>query len=332
MGKQSAQGTAATVFSLGRMNKSNTTPRWLENEAKDEHIGVNERATAEKSAGIRIGYSVPISAGWRLYPNMIGDALLLAGFKVSTTGPTDTAAYTHVFTLADRDELLWGSVYHAIGEGTVGSGRYARTIKDVRLSSLAINASHRNGISVEAAGLGIQDAASAAGPTLNAEPDAALNPATGSLTVTGLTYLGTPQNHIMTLNNPLGEEEGQLHTPFLQDLPLTGATIAGQMQGIPWTELQWKELLYASGVAPSTSTLALSEARLQWNFTSGGLITGAAATKYSMAFDIAVATVTLDTVDVSGSGKLKVNAAYKMIDRSSSAPITITLINGKASY
>jgi hypothetical protein len=101
-------------------------------------------------------------------------------FKVSTTGPTDTAAYTHVFTLADRDELLWGSVYHAIGEGTVGSGRYARTIKDVRLSSLAINASHRNGISVEAAGLGIQDAASAAGPTLNAEPDAALNPATAA--------------------------------------------------------------------------------------------------------------------------------------------------------
>lgn len=333
LGKQSAKGAAATTFSVGRMTNSNTTPIWEESQpSQGEHIGISGRASLDTAAAFRIGYSVPIRAAWRMYPNMIGDALLLAGFTVSTGTVTDTAAYPHTFTLADRKDALWGSVYHAVGEGTVGSGRYARTIKDVRFSSLGITASHTNGISVEAAGTGIQDAASAASPTLNSEPTAIFSTSSGSLTSTGITNLSAAQTHKITITNTLGEGERQLHGFLLEDLPLINTSIAGEMQGMLWTEAQWKELLYASGTAPSSSTLTMPETRLQWSFASNSLITGAAATKYSIAFDIAVATVNLAAVDIAAGGLVRVNAAYKMIDRSASAPITITLVNGKSSY
>lgn len=333
LGKQSEKGTAATTFTVGRMTGSNTTPVWVESQSSPgEHIGISGRASLDTSAAFRTGYSVPIRAGWRLYPNLIGDALLLAGFQVSTGTVTDTAAYPHAFTIADRTSALWGSVYHAVGEGAVGSGRYARTIKDVRLSKLAINASHTNGISVDAEGIGIQDAASAASPTLNSEPTAVFNTSSGSLTSTGVTNLSAAQTHNMTITNTLGEDERQLHGFLLEDLPLINTSIAGQMQGMLWTEAQWKELLYATGAAPSSSTLMVPETRLQWNFTSNSVITGAATTKYSIAFDIAVATVTLAAVDIANAGLVRVNASYKMIDRSASAPITITLTNGKSSY
>lgn len=335
-GKQSVQGTVATAFTQGRMMLSSSVPRWTEDQARDEHIGLNERPTAQKSAPERIGYAVPIKANWRLYPYLIGNALLLAGFKVSTAANTpETGVHTHTFTLADRDELLWGSAYHAVGEGTLGSARYARTIKDVRLSRLAINSSIQNGIAVESEGLGIVDAAASGSETITNEPNAALNPATGSLTVTSdditQATFGTPQVHNLTITNPLSEDEGQLHTHLLQDLPLMGLGIGGQMQGLPWAIAQWKELLYAGGAAPGATTLMLPQAQIAWSYESSADISGK-STPYSLEIDIAVATVRLETFDIAGQGKVKVSATYEMIDGASGAPITITLINDNASY
>lgn len=418
-GKQSAQGTGAAFITLGRMMLSSSTPRWTEDQAKDEHIGVNERPTAQKSAPVRVGYAVPVKANWRLYPHLIGDALLLAGFKVTTyttvvltitatggtftltvSGQTTTAIaenaaaatvkvdlevlstvgvatvtgsvggpftitldsgvtaatftvdgalltgspsavfsswtpHSHVFTLADRDELLWGTAYHAIGEGTLGSARYARVVKNARLSKLAINSSIKNGLAVESEGMGILDAVSPGTETVTGEPNAALNAATGTfdLTSSDITEasFGIPQVHNVTINNPLGEDEGQLHTPFLQDLPLLGLGITGQMQGLPWTIAQWKELLYASGVAPSASTLMLPEAALTWSYNSGRNIP-TKTVPYSLTIAIAVATVRMEALDISGQGKVKINTTYEMIDGAEGAPITITLVNEKAFY
>ena len=333
-GKQSAQGTVATAFTIGRMMLSGSTPRWTEDQARDEHIGVNERPTASKSAPMRVGYAVPIKANWRLYPHMVGFALLAAGFKVSTAANSpETGVHTHTFTLADRDELLWGSAYHAIGEGTLGTARYARTVKDVRLSRLALNSSIRNGLAAESEGLGILDAA-ASSPTLTYEPDAALNAATGSLTITGevtSANFGVPQTHNVTINNPLGEDEGQLHTYLLQDLPMLGLGVTGAMQGVPWSIAQWKELLYEGGAAPAATTLNIPEANIVWSYTSASVIPSKTA-YYSLEIDIAVATVRMDALDISGQGKVKIGCSYEMVDRSSSAPITITLVNDNASY
>ena len=336
LGKQSAQGTGATAFTLGRMMLSGSTPRWTEDQAKDEHIGINERPTAQKSAPVRVGYAVPVKANWRLYPVLIGNALLLAGFKVTTTpNSPETGLYSHVFTLADRDELLWGTAYHAIGEGTLGSARYARVVKDVRLSKLAINSSIKNGLAVESEGMGILDAAAAGTETLTGEPNAALNAAKGTFDLTSSDIIeasfGIPQVHNVTVTNPLGEDEGQLHTHLLQDLPLLGLGITGQMQGLPWAIAQWKDLLYASGVAPSANTLMLPEAAITWSYESSEDVP-TKANPYSLTIAIAVATVRMEALDISGQGKVKISCNYEMVDGAAGDPITVTLVNDKPSY
>jgi len=83
---QSAKGTAATTnFIRGRVLSHALNPRYDEIDTSNEHTGVHDRSTAVQSTPIRSGSIIDVTFRHRLYPSMIGNALLGYGFTVSTS-------------------------------------------------------------------------------------------------------------------------------------------------------------------------------------------------------------------------------------------------------
>lgn len=328
---QSNKGTAATTnYIRGRMEEADLYTEFEEDDPSGEMTGVNERATAFQSNPITIGHIVRVMGEQRLYPHMFGYALMGFGFKVSTTPNSPvTGAYTHVFTLADADELKWISAILQRGED---SGRAGQRAKDVRLSQGRLNSS-RQGIRWSFEGVGISEGPAAGTETHAAEPNAPLSPATGGLTLTSsdltANTIGTPQGYEMNFDNPLDTEDQNQHSAGRADFDPQGFGLSGAMLGLVFSHNAYGELTYGSA-GGSSASVTIPEAQLQWNWTSVANITG--STKYSAAFNIAVAQVRLREMARGRDGKVRYAARWRMLDRSASAPITVTLTNGYASY
>jgi hypothetical protein len=93
LGVQKIKGTAATIYVTGLMAQSGGQPRFDRMDIRNEHGGTSGRATVRKARSIRMGYVEEIAGRFRLYPDLIGHGLRLAGFKCTTTaGATVTVA------------------------------------------------------------------------------------------------------------------------------------------------------------------------------------------------------------------------------------------------
>lgn len=85
LGQQSNSTTQATTLIRGRMGTSNVSPRYEDQDLTAEHTGIHERPTNLQSTPIRSGYIADWNANFRLYPDLIGYALLGVGFDVVST-------------------------------------------------------------------------------------------------------------------------------------------------------------------------------------------------------------------------------------------------------
>ena len=328
IGVQSAKGTAATsnfhraLALRSRLGEPNFTEMGAE---EVEHSGAHQRATAAQGTPVRTGYVIPWSVRSYLYPQTIGDLLIGFGFSVSTTGAS--APYTHTFTLADADAEKWISIMQALGED---SARYERKARDGRVNQLQFQAS-RTGVEYTASGNALTEADSAGTETVAAEVDAKMTQAAGSFTITSddLTEasLGNPRSQTVTFDNPT-EEDDQTAASFANaDMAPTGKRVSGTMSGFTFGETLYKELNWGGSSAPA---VAIPEAQLVWKWQSPVIAGG--STPHSIQFTIPVAQVNMRMVDVEGGGKYVFDMAWRMLDRSASAPITIALVNSTASY
>lgn len=328
IGVQSAKGTAATtnfhraIALRSRLGEPNFTEMGAE---EIEHSGDHQRSTAAQGTPIRTGFVIPWSVRSYLYPQMIGSILRGYGFSVSTIG--SSAPYTHTFTLADADAEAWVSVMQALGEDTE---RFERKARDGRVNQVQFQSS-RTGLEYTASGNALNEADSAGTETVTAEVDAKMTQAAGTFTITSnaLTEatLGNPRGQTLTLDNPT-EEDDQTATNFANgDMAPTGKRISGTMTGFEFSETLYKELNWGGSTAPA---IAIPEAQLQWRWQSPVIAGG--STPHSLQWTIPVAQVFMRMVDVEGGGKYLFDMAWRMLDRSSSAPITAVLVNSTASY
>jgi len=328
---QSAKGTAASSnYIRGRMNSANLQTDFEEDDPSGEMTGVHERATSFQSTPITIGHLVNVVGEQRLYPHMLGYVLLGAGFKVSTAASTPVAgAHTHTFTLADADELGWISAILQRGEG---AGRNGQKARDVRLSTVGIN-STRSGIALSFQGNGIAETPAAGTETHVAEPNAPLSPATGGFTLTSSTLtantIGVPQGYAFNIANPLDAEDQQQHSAGRADLDPTGFGIEGSLQGLVFSKDAYGELTHGSA-AGTAAAIAIPEAILTWNWESVGFVTG--TTKYKCTILMPTVQARLREMETGRGGKVRYAMRWRMLDLVAGSPITITLINGHASY
>ena len=105
LGRQLNKGTAAsTGYIRARASKSSMNERPDIAEAINEHSGVHKRPTIRQGTPARSGYLVETALDFNLYPALIGEALIGAGFKCTTTAQatvtTAAAVQTITFTAA----------------------------------------------------------------------------------------------------------------------------------------------------------------------------------------------------------------------------------------
>lgn len=324
-GVQSAKGTASTSLVAGYMRRSMLAPRFDYMEPIAEHYGgTSSRPTVRKSASDRPTYLMQFGGRQRLKPVILGHLLRGAGFGSATSG--SSPAFTHAFTLADRQNHAWLSIMSMIGEGTT----FERKAKDCRINQITIAANSED-VDLTFGGLGLSELTSAGSETVTTEPSVSLLRGTGSvsLTIGGVAVMSYIMGSTLNINNPLSEEEVALHTAAYADLPATGIDISGTLQGIEFDANLYKKLNWGgtSGTAP-TNTIPTGV--LTYSFESGAVIpTG--AVPYS--FTVSVPTVELKLSEpVSEDNNLvRCNVDWSMID-TGSTPITITLVNGKTNY
>jgi len=252
----------------------------------------------------------------------------------SLTGGGSTATfsgwyYTHTFTFADTDDEKYLTAWHAVGES---ANRFDKNARDVRLSQLQL-AADRSGIAATASGLALNELDATGSETFTAEVDALLSQANGSFTLTSsdltANTIGTPRGNTFTIDNPLDEEEQQLHSFQRASLTPTGKDVSGTLTGLVFSEAAYSELIWgaAAGTAP---VIAIPSCALSWVFNTPGYVTG--AVPYSMTTTIAVAQARMQPFDETGGGQIIYDMSYRMTDALSAAPLTITLVNDTVNY
>jgi len=326
LGYQAVKGTGAANYVKGIFSSHRNLPAYNILRAENEHRGIHERPSIHQTTAIRGDVIVPWSAAFLARPYLIGYALLMTGYKVSTVADSPVVgAYTHTFTEADADEIGYGSLLEYLGEGTA---RYGMRAVDAKASTLNFNAT-RGGIAVDMGGFAITPGDAIGTEVQTAEKDILFHPGTGSFTLTSatVTAMGTPRSHKWSIINNLDDQEQELHSIYRAALTESGRSRTGTMGGLVFSEDVFRQIAYEGGAAP---TIMIPECSLTWSYQSPGAFVG--TTKYSLTWTYANCELEMTAFDVSGATRMLYEANYTARDSVAGSPSTVVLVNDLASY
>lgn len=322
---QSGKGTpASTGFHAMRSTRSSSPPDFTYEEARDEHGGAHVRASTQQSTPSRISSLINLATEGLLYPNAIGVILVGLGFSVNTTN--NTTYYSHAFTKANVDSAKWLTVLHRVG---IGAGQFERKISDVRLTQAVLTATRQN-IRLTTTGAGINEVTASGTETVTADANNRILPVTGSITY-GSLALGAPRQHTITISRPVDTEDQKLHSYGLADLPENGFEIVGQLRGLDLSFDSYKKLVWGGTGGTGPSYAAVTDSlTVKWESASN--ISGAAVPySFQMALTKAEFRV-VGSPEAQGNSIVRLDIDYRMVDDTSAAPVTFTLVNGVTSY
>lgn len=271
----------------------------------------------------------PITGGSVVATNLTGSASPYTIAVTKAVGKPDFY-YSHVFTLANRDELGWVSVIAEIEDTP-------RIATDVRASQLEIDVT-TTGIKYSGTLLGLSE--SLYEDALVAEEELAVDllPTEGSMTFqldpagTPVLLSNTASRLLLTIDNPLNQDTKRLYAFGLGDLPPSGLSVKGSVEGIPIDMTTYRALSYGSGTGttPDVSTPITS---LDFTHRSDVPIPNTSpAVYYSMQVAVARAEVPQPpAIEPEADNLLFFNCDFEMVDIVAT-PITITLVNEWETY
>lgn len=160
LGYQAAKGTGAANFVRGIFSSHRHLPAYNVLRAENEHRGLHERPSIHQTTAMRGDVIVPWSAAFLLRPYLVGYALLMTGYKVTTStsvSVTLVGATGGTFTLTVKGQTTGNLAYNVaagdiktalellttVGTATVtgsAGGPYAVTV-DAGVNSTTMTAS-----------------------------------------------------------------------------------------------------------------------------------------------------------------------------------------------
>jgi len=272
---------------------------------------------------VRAGFASPLEATLAVYPNSLGAILLGLGFTATKSG---TPVVTHVFTKAAADSAPYLTGLVRMGSG---SDLLVRQLQALRLSEARFDFG-RQGMTAAIRGLALNEKEGTGSETVTAEVDQMFAPFTGALAFGTLANVGCALSHQMTISRPIEEDDFCLHSYPLNDNQETSFAVSGVLQGVPFTENFYKELVYGGIAATTPSGVTLTDT-LTFDFESPANISGQAV-PYSVEFDFLKVAVTLANFQASGNNVVRADVAWRMIDDAVNSPLTVTLANEVATY
>jgi hypothetical protein len=331
LAKQAVLGTPSTTgFICGRMKRSSVLPLFDElNPGAEHHCGNSNRPTLNKSHSIRTGYMGAFGASWFMYPQLIG--LVLRGLGFDAAAPTGVApTISHVFTIADRNQATYLTCIQQIGEG---AEMIERRVTSGRVAKFDLLANSR-GIVCSLGGMGTDIDDALGTETSTDEPDYLITATDGMMSaeidgVPILTDMKIRSSRLQVMN-PLDISDVTLFSPERYDLPQLGVTVNGALGGVDVGKTLWNKM-YRNGASTGSPSLIIPSMDLSFKFESPANIPPAAAVPYSIQVDVPKAEVRMTPFEANDRNLIRCNLEWVMID-DGAEPITITLVNDKATY
>lgn len=341
VGIQSALGTPNTANLITLLAyTSGLVPEFDVATKPAEHgAGVsNTRPTAKRSRTTRTGHLGNGEFNMSLYTRALVPLLVGAGFEVATTD--NTTHYTHVLTLAAKEDQKWLTFLREWG------GKETRG-QDAKVSQITIGGNPNDGLTAQGnfTALSVDEAVGT--ETKTAEKPVELNPALGSISVIldpdgaaiQAAYSGgdlAAEDISLDITNPLDTETLRLFQQGRADLPSTGIGAQVTIGGID-VDMDVYEQIVNGGVGNATPSLITALAALDWKHESASNIVGAAV-PYSARFQIPYVEISIDPAGFRANQDETVNWSFicEMMDDADllgvTEPITITIVNDVASY
>ena len=297
--------------------------------------GSGGRPTAQAAIPSLVGYTTTHSYSAFLYPDMIGNWLVGAGFDVSTATDTPVAgANTHTFTIADEGSAKWLTLLRTIGTSDIDH-RYT----DTRVSQYEISDS-RTEVTQTISGTGIKEDDAAGTETSSDETNVKILQRVASgdgilATVGGTTIIETDpalvrpyQDATFTIENPLVPEDG-IYQLEKADLNQSGIRVYHTLNGVEIDNTLYN-LIHRGGAAGTAISEDVATGAVTKKLESSGYITG--TTPYSITITMPTVFWTIDGIPTASGGEnIRVNLRAEMYE-GGSEPCTIVLVNGVTSY
>ena len=330
IGKQADRTTQATSFIKALALTSGLGVTFDESDALKEHPStVAGTSFAMASPKTRTGFLVPWAVDFVLRPNFFPRALQSLGFTVASGAGPEANTYEHVCTVDTDANMLWMSVISNVGGST-----FSRRALSARASALNITANNTD-IRCALSGTGLNEGNVSGTPSFTSEVTTQILPTTGSLTANfdGGSLTSIIRGLTCNIAQPL--KEGKEELPLFQSdrttLDRQNIDCTGDLQGIDAEFDLWKKII-RGGTSGTTPSLTVAPGDLNFAFNSASYI-GATTTLFSVAFALPSVMYTLPNEGIRDNNDdlVRVAIGYNVI-ADVATPITITVINGIASY
>ena len=328
--KQASKGTgASTGFLIGRVVQSGGAPAFDYTTSADEHYyATSVRATSNKSMSRRNSYTVPWAVRGYLHPELYGMLLVAGGFAAVSTGAAP--AYTHPFKIAARSAVPWTTICESIGEG---ANQIERKIIDCRATQISVTGS-AGGLMLAAQGLGRIEETAAGTEAGTVEPEELVLPSAGqkvTIDINGEELVSAIRSVEIRHTQALDTREMMLWSFGRPDLPQQAVAWTFALRGIDVTKDVFRMLTYGS-IAGTGPSRVCPSGEVNFKFESAGNIpTG--VVPYSIAWAAPKVEWRMGNIVASGADLIRFDLQGIMIDEAAGTdPLTVTLVNGKASY
>lgn len=255
-------------------------------------------------------------------------ALMAAGFTVTTSG---SGPYTHVCVLATGAAHKWMTAAWSVDET---DGAFVTRGVDMRATSLNMAISPEQiECNMTLRGLTVQPMSGS--PTYTTEAADEIVPWLGTrttLSINGYDIVERVRNVEFGIENTMREDDSAIWEAALTGLPQQSIDISLALSNVNISDDIYKALFYGSTSGTEVDTdAAVGAVDVKW--TSEANIPSAAV-PYSV--QIAMPSVEWiadpESFEANGDNFIAPSLTAYMLDDSGSAPITVTVVNGTASY
>lgn len=331
LGKQASKGTAATALQKALATVSGMAPIMADRESPLEHPSPSgsSLATARKTYTKHPTYLAGAKATFLLHPKFLPMALLAAGFSISTSGSSPT--YTHACTLATSAAHKWMTAAWNVDESDAA---FVMRGVDLRATQFGMSINPEQ-IECNMTLRGLKIEPMSGSPTYTSEVVDEIVPWLGArttLSINGYAVVERVRGIELNIENTLREDDRAIWEPALTGLGQQNIDISMAFNEVNISD-DIAEALWFGASGGSTMDITPITGAISVSWTSEDNISGGAS-PYSVAIAIPDVEWMYDpeSFEANGDDYIAPSMTAYMVNRSGSAPITITVVNDVASY
>jgi hypothetical protein len=331
LGKQTTKGTAATALQRALATASGLMPIMADRESPLEHPSPSASVlnTRRKTYTKHPSYLAGAQATFLCHPKFLPMALMGAGFTITSAGTSPV--YTHTCVLATGAAHRWMTAAWNVDET---DGAFVTRGVDMRATQFGMSISPDQ-IECNMTMRGLKVEPMSGSPTYTAEVIDEIVPWLGArttLSVNGYAIVERVRSIEFSIENTLREDDRAVWEPALTGLSQQNIDISMAFNEVNISDDIFEALAYGAANGTAMDITPITGAiDVRWQ-SEDNIPTGASPYSVQIAIPDVEWMYDPESFQASGDDFIAPSMTAYMVNRSGSAPITVTVVNDVASY